>query len=123
MRSIWSALLLPFLSLSACSQTETGQAPEIPLKFQGRWGLNAEQCARSSDVSGDWSFVDASSLGGFEHMYELTEVSLTGNDLYFITSGGGPAGRMKLLNESTLQMEYVGESAIELTLCSKDVDF
>jgi hypothetical protein len=55
-------------------------------------------------------------------MYELTEVTLTGNDLHFITARGGPAGRMELLNESTLRIEYVGEAAIGLTRCSKDIE-
>jgi hypothetical protein len=94
----------------------------IPLEFQGRWGLNTEQCAQSSDKSGDWLFVDASSVGGFEHMYELGEVSLNGRDLYFITKGGGPSGHLKLLNATTLQVEYVGESPLDLTLCSKDLN-
>ncbi|MEE4317864.1 MAG: hypothetical protein V2I74_12870 [Erythrobacter sp.] len=66
--------------------------------------------------------MTGSSVGGREHMYELTEVTLTGKDLYFITARGGPAGRMELLNESTLRIEYVGQAAIGLTRCSKDID-
>lgn len=95
---------------------------EIPAAFQGRWGLNAKKCARSSEASGDWLFVHSTAVGSFEHSYELAEVSLTGDDLYFITKRGGPSGHLKLLNRNTLQVEYVGESPFDLTLCSKDPD-
>ena len=122
MRSFALAKLLPLLALAGCVENETNQGLTVPLEFQGRWGLNAEQCARSSDARGDWLFVDASSVGGFEHMYELAEVSLTGNDLYFITAGGGPAGHLKLVNATTLQVEYVGKSSFDLILCSKNLD-
>ncbi len=67
-------------------------------------------------------FVNSTTVGSFEHLYELAEVSLTGDDLYFITTRGGPSGHLKLLNPNTLKVEYVGKSPFDLTLCSKDPD-
>lgn len=65
-------------------------------------------------------FVHATSVGSFEHSYELAEVNQTGDFLYFITKRGGPSGHLQLLDPNTLQVEYVGESPFDLTLCSKD---
>ena len=55
-------------------------------------------------------------------MYELAELTRSGKDLYFISARGGPSGHLELLDERTLRLQLVGANAVDLTLCSKDID-
>jgi len=101
------------LSLAACGQfrqsageepTSLSGANVIPPQFRGHWSNSLDNCDLEGGDPAQWAFIEAQSLGSYDHVYPASEVRVGVNSVE-VTSQG--AGRVTL--------RELGEERVEFT--------
>ncbi len=89
---------------------------EIPAIYRGHWSTSLDLCDHVTGDSSQWMFVGPETVGSFEHMYPVSEVTLFEDRLEF-TSRFGDKYAMTMEGEGAITVTFQDNEGQKMVRC------